>query len=174
MVISAIMRSLPPCFKTFLDSWSMFDVESQTFQRFIEKLIAKAKAISSSEDQTAFLALRTQSFRERGFGQLGGVNLMIRHKNAAFNFGRHPSVASNNWHTQSNNVGIMRHQNTASNYWSPNNNNTGAIRQQINASGDESICHYCKKIGHWKSNCNARQIEIKVLVASPLWQSHTI
>lgn len=58
MILSSIIASLPPTIKSFMDSWSMFDIKDQTLNRFIEKF-KRAKILANDEEQqSAFLALR--------------------------------------------------------------------------------------------------------------------
>ena len=56
MLISAVIRSLPKRqYTTFLDSWLMFDIEQQTLQRFVAKLLEKSNVRDGASCSTRFL-----------------------------------------------------------------------------------------------------------------------
>lgn len=49
MVIASIIRSLPPSFSAFLDHWHMIDVTDQSLDKFVTKLLERAKVIEERE-----------------------------------------------------------------------------------------------------------------------------
>lgn len=76
MVMNAIMRALPPKFSTFLENWSMLDVEQQNLEKFVAKLLERAKAMLDKEEEEAFVVREYNppgrgrgSYRGRGRGR---------------------------------------------------------------------------------------------------------
>lgn len=50
MVISAIMASLPSSiYASFLDTWSMLDLEQQSLAKFVDKILGKTKMLVQEE-----------------------------------------------------------------------------------------------------------------------------
>jgi hypothetical protein len=62
MVISTIMKALPREFSAFLESWSMFDVDQQTLDRFLSKLLERARLLTQKEDSDLSLLARVETF----------------------------------------------------------------------------------------------------------------
>lgn len=76
MVISAIIASLPDSFANFLESWHMFDVCDQTLDKFVSKLLERAKAMAVKEEKESAMAAVQAPSRGRGRSRgRGGSNL---------------------------------------------------------------------------------------------------
>jgi len=162
MVISALINALPEeSYSTFLQTWSMFDLEYQTLSKFVSKLLERTKALTEIEETAkAFRAIQVSS---HGQGRQNGQDDRFVRGN--------------------------RSQNRAGNYRPiPNGQQPSmeAQRQPQAAAprGSEAkICNYCRKPGHWKADCrklrfklemqnqNALQAEEFAMVASMPGQS---
>lgn len=147
MVISSIIRSLPNSFSTFLESWNMFDAEDQTLDKFVAKLLERAKSIEESESrESAFVALRDQnSFRGRGsnrgsYGGRGGYS--GRGGYGGRGGGRGGQGGQPQGHPSPTSSSHSQHQSS----------NNAAVSQ--NRPTEPIVCNYCKHIGHMKGDCN--------------------
>ena len=122
LMIGAPIKALPNSFKTFLDHWSMLDVESQTQSRFIEKLLERTKSLSQDEEKAMIAA------------QVGRPNWKPQYHRGQ------PS------RPQFNRQGV-------SPLHSANARQPQSDRGPTHGDKFSVICHYCKKLGHFKSEC---------------------
>lgn len=137
MVISAIMRALPPSFSTFLEAWSMFDVDQQTQNRFVSKVLERARNIAEQEDgESALVAIARD--QERPFLRDGGQG-QDRGNDRGNGRGRSRGRGRGSYGNSSYTRGSSAHAQFSP---SPRDSTSGQI-----------VCHYCKKLGHVKADC---------------------
>lgn len=155
MTMSVIKNALPnEGFELFLESWALLDADDQTLSRFLGRVQVRAKElVARGETVSAFVATGGPAF--------WSVNRDKQRTNGR-TANSHP-----NWKAGSKMAGA-KHQTVAQSGDSSKNTSSrgnssaqqGPFRQsegqaqQQALAGQQLVCNYCKKIGHWKSECH--------------------